>query len=124
MCCWRSPRMRNISKSARDLSLRGLANDATCSSAFRYPARMATSHTETPRSTVPLHRGRRPFERFFDAEAGGGLLLLATAAAAFLAANSPLAERYHRLWSTRLTIGVPNYVLSLTLHDWVSEALM
>lgn len=66
----------------------------------------------------------RPFQRFFEAEAAGGILLLLCAAAALIAANSPLADQYQRMWSIPLTIGVPNRSLSLTLHHWVSDAVM
>jgi Na+:H+ antiporter, NhaA family len=85
---------------------------------------MGTSHAETPQDTTPVDASQRPFQRFFQAEAAGGVLLLVSAAAAFFAANSPLAESYHRLWSTPLTISVPKYGLSLTLHEWVSDVLM
>src|SRR5437763_1867877 len=67
---------------------------------------------------------QRPFHRFFEAEAAGSVLLLCSACVALLAANSPWADQYHRLWSVPLTIGVPNHVLSLTLHAWISDGLM
>src|SRR5919109_5439642 len=64
------------------------------------------------------------FQRFFNTEALGGLLLVLCGIAALVVANSPLAERYHGLWSTVLVVGPPTHPLSLTLHQWINDALM
>ncbi|HWK31829.1 MAG TPA: Na+/H+ antiporter NhaA [Terriglobales bacterium] len=66
----------------------------------------------------------RPFQRFFQTEAAGSVLLLLSAFSALIAANSPWAGAYQRLWSIPLTIGIPNQSLSLMLHRWVSDGLM
>jgi NhaA family Na+:H+ antiporter len=39
-------------------------------------------------------------------------------------ANSPLAEAYERLWQIRLTFGIAEHALSLTLHQWINDGLM
>jgi NhaA family Na+:H+ antiporter len=39
-------------------------------------------------------------------------------------ANSPLAEAYERLWQIRLTFGIADHALSLTLHQWINDGLM
>src|SRR5690349_10497527 len=67
---------------------------------------------------------QRPFHRFFQTEAAGSVLLLCSACAALLAANSPWADQYHRLWSVPVTIAIPNHVMSLTLHAWIADGLM
>lgn len=75
----------------------------------------------TPRRiTSRLH----PFQRFFQTEAAGGVLLLLGAAAALVAANSVWAAPYERLWTVPIVVGVPNYSLSLTLHQWINDGLM
>jgi NhaA family Na+:H+ antiporter len=67
---------------------------------------------------------QRPFQRFFQTEAAGGLLLLFSAFVAVVAANSPWADAYHRFWSSSLMIGVPNHSFSLTLQEWINDGLM
>ena len=46
------------------------------------------------------------------------------AIAALVLANSPLAEVYEQLWQIPLTIGIVDHSLSLTLHQWINDALM
>jgi Na+:H+ antiporter, NhaA family len=64
------------------------------------------------------------FQRFFRTETVGGLILLLVAFAALALANSPLAEAYAQLWQIPLTVGIIDHSLSLTLHDWINDALM
>ncbi len=64
------------------------------------------------------------FQHFFRTEALGGLLLLACGIAAMIAANSPWAAAYQRLWETRLSIGPADHPLTLSLHAWINDGLM
>jgi len=64
------------------------------------------------------------FQRFFRTETVGGSVLLLFGIAALVLANSPLAEAYDRLCQIRLTFGIPEHSLSLTLHQWINDGLM
>lgn len=64
----------------------------------------------------------RPFKALFDSDAFAGVLLIAVAAAAVLAANSPLAHAYHALFHNPLP-WTPLAKLD-TLHLWINDALM
>jgi NhaA family Na+:H+ antiporter len=66
----------------------------------------------------------RPFQRFFETEAAGGVLLLLSAGVALVATNSRWSGEYHRLWATPLGVGMANQWLSLSLHDWIADGLM
>jgi len=66
----------------------------------------------------------RPFEDFFKRQASGGIVLIAATAIALLLANSPLADFYHHLWETELTIGFDRFGLSKSLHHWINDGLM
>jgi NhaA family Na+:H+ antiporter len=77
---------------------------------------------ETPEPLV--ERVLAPFQRFTQAEAAGGLVLLFNAILALAWANSPWGESYHHLWETKLTIGVPGFGLTESLHHWINDGLM
>ncbi|PYK18778.1 MAG: Na+/H+ antiporter NhaA [Verrucomicrobia bacterium] len=64
------------------------------------------------------------FQRFFRTETAGGSVLLLFGIAALVLANSPLAEAYERLWQIRLTFGIGEHSLSLTLHQWINDGMM
>jgi len=64
------------------------------------------------------------FQRFFRTETAGGSVLLLFGIAALALANSPLAAPYAGIWRTPLALGIANYSLSLTLHQWVNDGLM
>ncbi len=64
------------------------------------------------------------FQRFFRTETLGGLVLLAFALAALIIANSPLAKAYDHFWEILLTLGIVDYQLSLSLHQWINDGLM
>ena len=70
------------------------------------------------------HPERHLFQRFFQTEAAGGGLLLLSACAALVAANTPWADDYRRLWSIPVGISVMNHPFSLTLHEWINDGLM
>src|SRR5207249_4527084 len=64
------------------------------------------------------------FQRFFRIETFCGWILLLFAIAALVLANWPLAKAYEQLWEIPLTIGIVDHSLSLTLHQWINDALM
>src|SRR5688572_10081795 len=66
----------------------------------------------------------RLFHEFFNTAAAGGALLVVCAAAALVIANSRWADAYHALWTTPIGITVGNHGVSLTLHQWINDALM
>ena len=64
------------------------------------------------------------FQRFFRTETVGGLVLFVFGLAALTIANSPLAETYGHVWEIPLTLGIVDYQLSLSLHEWINDGLM
>jgi len=64
------------------------------------------------------------FQRFFRTETVGGSILLLFAIAALMLANSPLASVYEQFWKIPLTVGMVDHSLSLTLQQWINDALM
>lgn len=74
--------------------------------------------------TPPIVLLLRPFQRFAETAAAGGILLLACTLAALVWANSPWAESYVRLWQTPLIFGAGGFVLSKPLLLWINDLLM
>ena len=64
------------------------------------------------------------FQRFFRTETASGSVLLLFGIAALALANSPLAAPYAGIWRTPLNVGIADYSLSLTLHQWINDGLM
>jgi Na+:H+ antiporter, NhaA family len=68
------------------------------------------------------NRIARALTRALGGDATAGVLLILVAAAAMIAANSPLAHGYHALFHARLPLSpIPH--LS-TLHAWINDGLM
>jgi NhaA family Na+:H+ antiporter len=65
-----------------------------------------------------------PLREFLDSTVAGGVLLMGAAIVALAWSNSPWANSYDQLWSTPLTVGFGDAVLSLSLHDWINDGLM
>jgi NhaA family Na+:H+ antiporter len=63
-------------------------------------------------------------ERFLHVEAVSGVVLLAAATAAFIWANSPLAESYHSFSHAPLTLGAGTVLFTQSLHFYVNDVLM
>lgn len=82
------------------------------------------SHQELPRAQILAERILSSLVRILRIEAVSGAVLLTAAMAAVIWANSPLANEYHALWETPLTIGVGSLVFSQSLHFWINDALM
>jgi NhaA family Na+:H+ antiporter len=72
----------------------------------------------------PESRSTSPFQEFFRTEAAAGALLVGCACVALLAANSPWADVYSRLWTIPITVGWGTRVLSMTTHQWINDVLM
>lgn len=66
----------------------------------------------------------RPFQEFARAESAGGIVLLVCTAFALAWANSRWAGSYFGLWERTLTVGFSGAALTLTVHDWINDALM
>jgi len=81
------------------------------------------SHRQSFREP-PIDRILRPFEEFFKIEASSGIILLVCTAVALFWANSPWADSYFDLWSTKLSIGVGSGGLSKPLILWINDGLM
>ena len=58
------------------------------------------------------------FQRFFRTETASGSVLLLFGIAALALANSPLAAPYAGIWRIPLNVGIADYSLSLTVHQW------
>jgi Na+:H+ antiporter, NhaA family len=58
------------------------------------------------------------------AESTAGILLLVSALAALIVANSPLADEYHHLWDSHLSISIGKYSVDKSLHHWINDGLM
>lgn len=69
-------------------------------------------------------RLQRPFQEFFNKEAGSGLLLIASTIIAVAWANSSFAGAYTALWETYVTVGVGGAEISKPLLLWVNDGLM
>lgn len=91
---------------------------------------------ETTKELKLADRLTEPFVRFSEIEISSALLLLTASVAALVWANLPgeLGESYHHFWTTVITLGVSHAgpgvlegmfpVVSLTLEEWVNDALM
>jgi NhaA family Na+:H+ antiporter len=77
-----------------------------------------------PPAQLVAQRVFSTLERFLHVEAVSGIVLLVAAAAALIWANSPLAESYHHLWHSPITIGIGGFALTQPLHFLINDALM
>ncbi|MEM7287547.1 MAG: Na+/H+ antiporter NhaA [Actinomycetota bacterium] len=71
----------------------------------------------------------RPFRRFLDVEAAGGIVLLFATAVALIWANSPWSDSYTDLWHTEIDLVIGDFKLGeshghLDLELLVNDALM
>jgi len=65
-----------------------------------------------------------PLDEFIHRQTTSGVLLMLCAIVALYLANSQWNEAYHHLLETPLTIGLPEFQLSKSLHHWVNDGLM
>jgi Na+:H+ antiporter, NhaA family len=68
------------------------------------------------------NRIARALTRVLGGDATAGVLLILVAAAAMIAANSPLAHGYHALFHAKLPLSPIPYLS--TLHAWINDGLM
>jgi NhaA family Na+:H+ antiporter len=76
------------------------------------------------RRPTPIERVLRPFQRFAQTEAGGGILLLICAVAAMILANSRAADAYFGLWELHFGFRFGGFALDKSLHHWINDGLM
>ena len=69
-------------------------------------------------------RGQGTFESFVHSEATGSLLLIAATVLALAWANSPWAESYARILSTRIGASLGDAAFTLSLKEWINDGLM
>lgn len=65
-----------------------------------------------------------PFQRFFQQEASSGIVLLVFAVVAMSIANSPWAAVYEDILHWKLSVGMGDFRLSMSLLHWINDALM
>ena len=65
-----------------------------------------------------------PLEEFIHRQTTSGILLMLCAVIALIIANSPWATAYHHVLEIPFTIGIGQWVLSMTLHHWINDGLM
>jgi NhaA family Na+:H+ antiporter len=84
-----------------------------------------TDDVQVSRTTnLPIEVLTIPFVRFAEIEASGGILLLACTIAALIWANSPWEQSYHEIWNAQVSMGIGQFVLSETRHEWINDGLM
>lgn len=76
----------------------------------------------TPDSSAPARSLRQTIARVLKHDAVGGILLLAATAAAIVLANSPAADWYESLRSTKF--GPESLKLNLSVNSWASDGLL
>ena len=71
-----------------------------------------------------FNRVLTPIEEFIHRQTTSGILLILCAVIALIIANSPWATAYHHILEIPFTIGLGEWVLSMTLHHWINDGLM
>lgn len=65
-----------------------------------------------------------PFQQFFKQEASSGIVLLTFAVMAMGLANSPWAAAYEEILHWKLSVGMGDFQLSMSLLHWINDGLM
>lgn len=65
-----------------------------------------------------------PFQRFFKQEASSGIVLLVFAVVAMGLANSPWAAAYEEILHWKVSVGMGDFQLSMSLLHWINDGLM
>ena len=65
-----------------------------------------------------------PFQRFFKKEASSGIVLLTFAVMAMGLANSPWAAAYEEILHWKVSVGMGDFQLSMSLLHWINDGLM
>ena len=71
-----------------------------------------------------FNRVLTPLEEFIHRQTTSGVLLMLCAVVALYLANSHWHETYLHILELPLTIGVPGFQLSKSLHHWINDGLM
>jgi NhaA family Na+:H+ antiporter len=71
-----------------------------------------------------FNRVLTPIEEFIHRQTSSGILLMLCAIAALIIANSSWAETYQHILEMPFTIGMGEWVLSMSLHHWINDGLM
>lgn len=83
------------------------------------PRPWSASDRRLPRAVV------RPFRRFADTEAAGGVVMLAMAIVALIWANSALGNLYRELWETIISLRIGDLIdIDLNLRGWINDLAM
>lgn len=83
--------------------------------------------TETLYHRMPsqyIDRFTKPFNRFVNIQAAGGVVLLMAAIAATLVANSRFADAFISVWEIPLGISFGSWAYMHSLKSWVNDGLM
>ncbi len=75
-------------------------------------------------SEAALSEILRPIQEFIQNSASSGIVLLGATVIALMLANTALAENYHQLLNTHLSIGLGNFELNHSLLQWINDGLM
>lgn len=67
---------------------------------------------------------QRPFQAFFNKEAGSGVLLILCTIVALVWANSGLSDYYVQLWNTYIVVGAGSFSIDKPLLLWINDGLM
>jgi len=84
---------------------------------------MRRSETDSTGPKI-LRQTRTTFNKFIKYEASGGIILIIATAIALIMANTPLADFYHHLVHTPVTIQIGNFIIAENIHFWINDGLM
>jgi len=65
-----------------------------------------------------------PIEEFIQRQTTSGILLMLCAVIAIIIANSQWFEVYHHILEAKVSLGVGDWVLSMSIHHWINDGLM
>lgn len=67
---------------------------------------------------------KNPINHFIQLETSGSILLFAATVLALILANSPLGPAFLHFWEHKITISLPGFELSKSIHHWINDGLM
>lgn len=65
-----------------------------------------------------------PLDEFIHRQTTSGVLLMLCAVVALYLANSHWSDSYHQLLELTFTVGLQEFLLSMSLHHWINDGLM
>lgn len=84
-------------------------------------------HKKNDESGIAVHRNKEilhVFNSFLHNETTGGILLLICALVAIIFATVPGGQWFDRMWDTDASLTIGGFSLSMTLRNWINDALM